>query len=64
MDFGLPYFMKFYRLWPNVTSLAEANLDDVLSAWAGLGYYARGRNLHRCALIILNEYDGVFPETN
>ena len=54
----IPYFMKFFRLWPNVTSLAEANLDDVLSAWAGLGYYARARNMHRCAGIIPTKFGG------
>lgn len=45
----IPFFHKFLRNWPTVDALAAADLDQVLSAWAGLGYYARARNLHRCA---------------
>ena len=56
------YFLKFIQLWPDVTSLANAELDDVLAAWAGLGYYARARNLHACANVITEQYDGVFPQ--
>lgn len=44
-----PYFTKFLARWPDVGELAAAKLDDVLAAWAGLGYYARARNLHKCA---------------
>src|SRR5882724_9267618 len=44
-----PYFLTFLARWPDVTALAAASLDDVLTAWAGLGYYARARNLHKCA---------------
>lgn len=44
-----PYFDKFLKRWPDVGALATAELDDVLAAWAGLGYYARARNLHKCA---------------
>lgn len=62
-DVATPFIQKFLIRWPKVSDLANASLEEVLSAWAGLGYYARGRNLHRCALIILNEYDGVFPES-
>jgi len=47
-----PYFEDFLRRWPTVAALAEAELDDVLRAWAGLGYYARARNLHACARAI------------
>jgi len=43
------YFLKFLRLWPTVDDLANASLDEVLHAWQGLGYYARARNLHKCA---------------
>lgn len=56
-----PYFMKFLSKWPTVTALAKAKLDDVLTAWAGLGYYARARNLHKCAQVIVAEYSGRFP---
>ncbi|MDH5412376.1 MAG: A/G-specific adenine glycosylase, partial [Alphaproteobacteria bacterium] len=43
-----PYFESFLARWPTIADLAEAELDDVLHAWQGLGYYARARNLHRC----------------
>lgn len=58
-----PYFQRFVDRWPTVGDLAAAELDDVLSAWAGLGYYARARNLHRCAKVVAAEHGGVFPET-
>ena len=44
------YYIKFLSLWPRVSDLAAASQDDVLRAWAGLGYYARARNLHACAI--------------
>lgn len=56
------YFMKFLGLWPTVDALAAAPLDDVLKAWAGLGYYARARNLHACAGLVAHEFGGRFPE--
>ena len=56
-----PYFERFLSRWPTVETLAAANLDDVLTEWAGLGYYARARNLHACARVVVNEHDGVFP---
>jgi len=56
-----PYFTKFLRQWPTVDSLAAAALDDVLAAWAGLGYYARARNLHRAAQVVASEFEGEFP---
>jgi A/G-specific adenine glycosylase len=58
---AIPYFEKFLNRWPSIFKLAEANLDDVLIEWAGLGYYARARNLHRCAKIIVNNFNGIFP---
>ncbi len=58
-----PYFAKFLARWPEVQSLARAPLADVLGAWAGLGYYARARNLHACAKAITEEYSGRFPDT-
>lgn len=57
-----PYFEKFITRWPTVKALAKAPLDDVLSAWAGLGYYARARNLHKCANVVANDYKGRFPD--
>jgi len=57
------YFLRFTELWPSVETLAAAELDDVLRAWAGLGYYARARNLHKCARILAEEHGGRFPET-
>ncbi len=59
----IPYYGKFLARWPTVTALAEADLDDVLAAWAGLGYYARARNLHKCAQVVAQSYDGHFPRT-
>lgn len=58
-----PYFMKFVNKWPTVEALAKAKLDEVLTAWAGLGYYARARNLHKCAVTIAKDHRGVFPRT-
>ena len=57
-----PYFARFIEAFPTLQELAEAPLDAVLSLWSGLGYYARARNLHRCAQRILNEHGGAFPE--
>jgi len=56
------YFEKFINLWPTVHDLAAASLDDVLRAWAGLGYYARARNLHACAQVLAKELGGHFPQ--
>lgn len=57
----LRYFPPFVERFPNVTALARADLDEVLRLWSGLGYYARARNLHRTARILVNEYDGNLP---
>lgn len=56
------YFRAFLDRWPTVRDLAAAPLDEVLTAWAGLGYYARARNLHRCAQVVAGELGGRFPE--
>src|SRR6476619_1700516 len=56
------YFRRFLKRWPTVEALAAAPLDDVLSAWAGLGYYARARNLHACARAVAEHHGGRFPE--
>ena len=58
-----PYFEKFTARWPSVAALGSASLDDVLRMWAGLGYYSRARNLHACAVAVLREHGGVFPDT-
>src|ERR1700729_4599118 len=58
-----PYFLKFVARWPDVDALGAASLDDVLRMWAGLGYYSRARNLHACAVAVLRDHDGVFPDT-
>jgi A/G-specific adenine glycosylase len=58
-----PYFERFMARWPDVTSLGRASLDDVLRMWAGLGYYSRARNLHACAVAVLRDHGGVFPDT-
>jgi len=58
-----PYFLKFVTRWPDVTALGRASLDDVLRMWAGLGYYSRARNLHACAVEVLREHGGVFPDS-
>jgi len=58
-----PYFDAFLARWPRVEDLAAAELDEVLHAWAGLGYYARARNLHKCARVVAGEHDGRFPNT-
>lgn len=58
-----PYFRRFLALWPTVDDLAAADLDAVLHAWQGLGYYARARNLHKCAQAVAGLHGGVFPGT-
>lgn len=57
----IPYFCRFMDRFPDIRALAAAPLDDVMSVWAGLGYYARARNLHRCARMVLQKYRGQFP---
>ncbi len=59
----IPYFLKFTQKWPTVHDLAAAPQDEVLKEWAGLGYYARARNLHKCAHTVSTEYAGSFPQT-
>ncbi|MCD8543021.1 MAG: A/G-specific adenine glycosylase [Gammaproteobacteria bacterium] len=57
----IPYYLRFLTKFPNVTALANASLDDVLHAWAGLGYYSRARNLHKTAILIRDKFHGKFP---
>ena len=56
-----PYYARFVARWPTVDALAASDLDDVLRAWAGLGYYARARNLHACARVVVERHGGNFP---
>jgi A/G-specific adenine glycosylase len=56
-----PYFLKFTARWPSVTALAAEEDGEVMAAWAGLGYYARARNLLACARAVAGEHGGVFP---
>src|SRR2546423_1377191 len=58
-----PYYLRFLARWPNVEALAGASLEDVLKQWAGLGYYARARNLHACARAVVERHGGGFPTT-
>lgn len=58
----IPYFQRFVERFPNLASLACAEQDDVLALWSGLGYYSRGRNLHRCARLCMQEYAGELPD--
>lgn len=57
----IPYYERFLLRFPDVTALAVAPTEEVMAHWSGLGYYARARNLHRCAQRVTAEYDGVFP---
>jgi A/G-specific adenine glycosylase len=58
-----PYFLDFTRRWPTVGDLAAAPDAEVMAAWAGLGYYARARNLLACARAVADQHGGVFPDT-
>ncbi len=58
-----PYFAAFISRWPTVEDLASAETEDVMKAWAGLGYYSRARNLKRCADAVAKEHGGRFPDT-
>jgi A/G-specific adenine glycosylase len=57
----IPYYAAFLARWPTLEALAAAPLDDVLAAWAGLGYYSRARNLHKCAGVVVARHGGRFP---
>ena len=59
----IPYYERFLARFPDVVALANADVDQVLHLWSGLGYYARARNLHRAAGIVAGEYGGVLPRT-
>lgn len=59
---GLDHYTKFVEKFPNVQSLAKAETDEVLRHWKGLGYYSRALNLHKAALQIIDDFNGVFPD--
>jgi A/G-specific adenine glycosylase len=59
----IPYFQAFMARFPDVASLASAPIDDILSHWSGLGYYARARNLQKAAQAVMNTFGGTFPKT-
>ena len=58
----IPYFERFMQSFPDVISLADAEIDEVLHHWSGLGYYARARNMHRAARTVCEHHGGRFPE--
>ncbi|GGG24055.1 A/G-specific adenine glycosylase [Dokdonia pacifica] len=60
---GLPYYLKFTETFPTVHDLANASEEEVLKLWQGLGYYSRGRNLHAAAKYIVEDCEGIFPNT-
>ena len=59
----VPYFERFMARFPDVETLAAADLDEVLHLWSGLGYYARARSLHRAAGIVMADFDGRLPDS-
>ncbi|WP_242923703.1 A/G-specific adenine glycosylase [Pontibacter liquoris] len=60
---GLPYYLKFVDAYPTVEALAAAPQDEVLRLWQGLGYYSRARNMHHTARLVVEQYNGTFPNT-
>ena len=58
----IPYYQRFLDSFPDITQLAAASIEKVIEHWAGLGYYARARNLHRCAQQVTEHYGGQFPD--
>lgn len=58
----IPYYARFLARFPDIPALAAAPQDEVMALWSGLGYYARARNLHRCAQVLVAEHGGRFPE--
>ena len=60
----IPYYQRFLQCYPDIKSLSLASLDEVLALWSGLGYYSRGRNLHKSAQLIVKNHRGKFPSEN
>ncbi len=63
VDQARPYYERFTEAFPTVEALAEADLDTVLKLWEGLGYYSRARNLHKAARLVVDQFEGRFPDT-
>ena len=63
VDQATPYYLRFRESFPTVFDLAAADQHDVLMLWEGLGYYSRGRNLHKAAKVVVEKYGGIFPES-
>ncbi len=59
----IPYYLRFMKRFPNTRQLAEADLDEVMQHWQGLGYYARARNLHKAAIQVCSQFSGRFPKS-
>ena len=57
----IPYFQRWMGQFPDLATLAKSDLQDVLVAWEGLGYYSRARNLHKAARMVMDKYDGKIP---
>ena len=57
----IPYYQRFLQRFPTVIDLANADLEQVMPLWSGLGYYTRARNLHACARAVVENHNGVFP---
>ena len=60
---GLPYYNRFVSQYPGISDFAAATEDEILNLWQGLGYYSRGRNMHRTALMVMEKYNGYFPSS-
>lgn len=60
---GLPYYLNFLKKFPSLESLALAPENEVLRQWQGLGYYSRARNVHKCAKVVHEEFNGIFPNS-
>lgn len=63
IDQGLTYYLRFLRKFPDVTRLARASEEEVLTVWKGLGYYSRARNMHHSAMQVMEKFDGQFPSS-
>lgn len=63
VETALPYYHRFLKNFPTVAKMAQAPVEEVLKLWSGLGYYSRARNLHRAAVMIVQEQNGIFPKT-
>ena len=58
----IPYFHKFISKWPTIKKLSESNIEDIMDAWSGLGYYSRAKNIHKTAKIVSKEYNNKIPD--